>query len=336
MPEDITETSQFTATVQAPSSTDPVDSASFLAQTLQPIVDRTRYLFDNLGALPSLAANRVLGRRSTGVTAGQPATDFAFDTIAESTGVGWIDRLLTQGAAIVSAATTNLAAATGYFVHVTGATDISSFGTAAAGVTRVVRFAQSLTLTHNPAALILPTGQDIETEADDTLVAVSEGGGVWRVIAYQRADGTSLSAIGFVRSYKRTIRWDDVDFDGDYGDDTTATIPFGDILPKGTVVLTVTSELVENFDGSEAALTAEVKNSVTGLNYTPTAIVLDAPQPDGTLTGESTGLPAWGGQIVIELNSSPSIPGTFNQGEVEIVMVFVLPDETVFTAPGDS
>src|SRR5690606_20237247 len=54
----------------------------------------------------------------------------------------------TKGSDIASAATTSIGAATGVFVHVTGTTTITSFGTGTAGWLRIVRFAGALTLTH--------------------------------------------------------------------------------------------------------------------------------------------------------------------------------------------
>lgn len=99
-----------------------------------------------------------------------------------------------KGADIASAATTNIAAATGNFVTITGTTPISALGTVQAGARRVVRFAGSLTLTHNATSLILPGGANITTQADDTAVFISEGSGNWRCVSYQRADGSALTS----------------------------------------------------------------------------------------------------------------------------------------------
>lgn len=101
-----------------------------------------------------------------------------------------------KGADIASAATTDIGAATGNFVHVTGTTTITALGTAQAGTRRVVRFAGALTLTHNATSLILPTAANITTAADDIAVFVSEGSGNWRCVGYQRASGAALSGGG--------------------------------------------------------------------------------------------------------------------------------------------
>lgn len=97
-----------------------------------------------------------------------------------------------KGSDIASSATADLGAATGNFVHITGTTTITSFGTVAAGARRLVVFDGALTLTHNGTSLILPTGGNITTAAGDAALCVSEGSGNWRVTFYQKKDGTAL------------------------------------------------------------------------------------------------------------------------------------------------
>lgn len=104
-----------------------------------------------------------------------------------------IERLQAKGTDIASATTTDIGAATGDFVHVTGTTTITGLGTITAGRKRIVRFAGILTLTHNATSLILPTGANITTAANDVATFVSEGSGNWRCTSYTRANGTSLA-----------------------------------------------------------------------------------------------------------------------------------------------
>lgn len=94
-----------------------------------------------------------------------------------TTAVGAADNQSTKGADIASAATTDIGAATGRFVHITGTTTITSFGTKTAGVIRILTFDGALTITHNATSLILPGAANIGTSAGDTAVFVSEGGG---------------------------------------------------------------------------------------------------------------------------------------------------------------
>jgi len=98
-----------------------------------------------------------------------------------------------KGSDLASATTVNIGAGTGNFIHITGTTTITAFDTVQAGVERSVVFDGILTLTHNATSLILPTGANITTAADDTAIFRSEGSGNWRCISYERADGTALS-----------------------------------------------------------------------------------------------------------------------------------------------
>lgn len=94
----------------------------------------------------------------------------------------------TAEATVASAATADIGAATSFFVQITGTTTITSFGTAYNGA-RFLRFAGSLTLTHNATTLILPGGANITTAAGDTAVVVPSGNPAagWRVMTYVRA-----------------------------------------------------------------------------------------------------------------------------------------------------
>jgi hypothetical protein len=107
-----------------------------------------------------------------------------------------------RGTAIASAATVDLSAATGNFVHVTGTTTITSLGTVGAGLVYYVTFDGILTLTHNGTSLILPGANSITTAAGDIGIFVSEGAGNWRCVAFTRAayrpdDWEKISAQAF-------------------------------------------------------------------------------------------------------------------------------------------
>jgi hypothetical protein len=95
---------------------------------------------------------------------------------------------------LASAGTTDIGAQTSNNVRITGTTTITSFGTAANGVTRELRFAGALTLTYNATSLILPGGANITTAAGDTATAKSLGSGNWVVTDYQRAAVVPLAA----------------------------------------------------------------------------------------------------------------------------------------------
>lgn len=105
-----------------------------------------------------------------------------------------------KGTAIASAATTNIGAATGNLVHITGTTTITAFDTVQAGTGRTLVFDGALTLTHDAGSLILPTGANIVTAAGDVAMFRSEGSGNWRCVGYMRADGSALTGSGAVSS----------------------------------------------------------------------------------------------------------------------------------------
>ena len=97
---------------------------------------------------------------------------------------------------IASAATTDIGAATGNLVHITGTTTITALGTVQAGTRRKVVFDGALILTHHATSLILPTGANITTAAGDTAEFISEGSGNWRCTGYLRASGAALVTSG--------------------------------------------------------------------------------------------------------------------------------------------
>lgn len=89
-----------------------------------------------------------------------------------------------KGADIASATTTDIGAATGNFVDVTGTTTITGLGTVKAGTRRIVQFDGSLTLTYNATSLILPGNANIVTQAGDIAEFVSLGSGNWICAKY--------------------------------------------------------------------------------------------------------------------------------------------------------
>jgi hypothetical protein len=115
---------------------------------------------------------------------------------------------------IASAATVNIGAATGDYMHVTGTTTITAFDTIAAGIERTLVFDGILTLTHS-ANLILPRDVNITTAVGDTVVFKSEGSGVWRCVSYDRKDGTALAGTSSsVSGVRQTVQKASVDSSG--------------------------------------------------------------------------------------------------------------------------
>ena len=88
---------------------------------------------------------------------------------------------------VASAGTTNIGAAASNNLEITGVTTITAFDTVAAGITRSVRFASTLTLTHNGTSLILPGGVSITTVTNDRATFLSLGSGNWICTSYEYA-----------------------------------------------------------------------------------------------------------------------------------------------------
>jgi hypothetical protein len=92
--------------------------------------------------------------------------------------------LASKGADIASAGTTDLGAVGGLMHDITGSTTVTSFGTVASGIWKIIKFEGALTLTHNATSLILPGGANITTADGDVAVFISEGSGNWRCVDY--------------------------------------------------------------------------------------------------------------------------------------------------------
>lgn len=120
---------------------------------------------------------------------------------APATAIAAMKNLFKKGADIPSAGTTNLAIATGNYVHITGTTTITAFGTVNSGVPFMLIFDGALTLTHNGTSLILPGAGNIVTSAGDSMFIVSEGSGNWRCFNYTRAVGVSSMPSGIILPY---------------------------------------------------------------------------------------------------------------------------------------
>jgi len=94
----------------------------------------------------------------------------------------------------LSSAAPDLGTIASHNVTFTGNTAITSFGSTASTTYPFYRlnFSTVLTLTYNGTSLILPSASNITTASGDTAVAMYLGAGNWQVIAYNRANGTSV------------------------------------------------------------------------------------------------------------------------------------------------
>lgn len=137
-----------------------------------------------------MAVPTVMTDLSTTAASNSPAGSDPIGTTADDffrAHAAIVRRLQAQGANVASASTVNLGAiADGNYVHITGTTTITAFGTVAAGISRALVFDGALILTHNATSLILLGGANITTAAGDVAEFVSEGSGNWRMTSFIR------------------------------------------------------------------------------------------------------------------------------------------------------
>jgi hypothetical protein len=87
---------------------------------------------------------------------------------------------------VASATTCDLGAAGSDRVVVTGSNAITSFGAATNRRSRV-RWADAVTVTHNPISVVLLGGADITTSAGDIWHVESDASGNWRMVGCEIA-----------------------------------------------------------------------------------------------------------------------------------------------------
>jgi hypothetical protein len=95
-----------------------------------------------------------------------------------------------RSSALASAATTDLSTASGNYVHITGTTTITSFGTCSPGARFVLVFDGVLILTYNATSLIIPGAANKTTAAGDACMIISEGSGNWKIVGYFSISGS--------------------------------------------------------------------------------------------------------------------------------------------------
>jgi hypothetical protein len=95
-----------------------------------------------------------------------------------------------RSTALASAATTDLSLASGNYVHITGTTTITSFGTCLPGARFVLVFDDVLLLTYNATSLIIPGAANKTTAAGDACMIISEGSGNWKIVGYFAISGS--------------------------------------------------------------------------------------------------------------------------------------------------
>lgn len=135
-----------------------------------------------------------------------------------------------KGSPIATAATINLNAATGNYLHLTGSASVSAV-TLAQGAEREVTLDDSPTFV-NSANLILPSAANLVGQAGDVIVFRGEGSGVTKLVRHTRASGratrggfTNLEVITSTQTWTPPspdiVKAEITVIDGGYGGGTT-------------------------------------------------------------------------------------------------------------------
>lgn len=145
----------------------------------------------------------ITGNASTATTL-QTARTISGVSFNGSADIDIEDRL---GTAIASAATTTIGTrGLGDYIHITGTTTITSFGTAAAaGVRRTLIFDGALTLTHNATSLICPGAANIVTVAGTIIEVVAETTANWIVVSITHPS-LSMAELGYLDGVTSAIQ----------------------------------------------------------------------------------------------------------------------------------
>jgi hypothetical protein len=181
-----------------------------------------------------------------------------------------------QGTNIASATTTDVGAATGNYVVVTGTTTITGLGTVQAGTRRIVNFSGILILTHNGTSLILPTAANITTAAGDTATFISLGSGNWVCVNYMRASGAALVG-GSTNTYSVNVLSSTLVTVADstsYHFGINIDIPATTTLrrefkfPQAGTMTAFSFNLLQSTNGSNQTCTLYLRNTTSGTDYT--------------------------------------------------------------------
>jgi hypothetical protein len=149
-----------------------------------------------------------------------------------------------ERADLASASSPDLFAVTSNYVRITGTTTITDFADASEpGQTKIVVFAAALTLTHDDAKIVLPTGANIATTAGDVAVFIADTTSLFRCLSYQRANGKALVETAVSADSISALK---------YGRQTIPVAAAGMTTPNATYVISSNVSCID-FDEGESA-----------------------------------------------------------------------------------
>lgn len=153
----------------------------------------------------SLGVVNILNANGSALTAGQIVAgqmvqviytngNFILTSIGALSGTG-IGTFGTE-VSLASATTTDLGSTGSHVINVTGSSTIGSFGTSASTTAPIyiVRFSGALTINQS-SAIVTPTGQAISVNVGDAAVLEYMGSGNWRILLYQAAVASTVTAV---------------------------------------------------------------------------------------------------------------------------------------------
>lgn len=200
---------------------------------------------------------------------------------------------------VASATATDIGAQNSCFLKITGTNPITSFGTNYNGP-RYLRFAATLTITHNASTLILPGSANLTVGAGDVLIvapkATSGTSDGWYAIGYQKASGFGTAAYLNVGTSANNV----VQLNG------SAQLPAVD----GSLLTGIATPQIQPISASVAANALTISASALSLDFRSTTL------GSGTVTRVS-GTPS---NLVI---SSGSTLGTTSAVQSDIVVLAI-------------
>lgn len=243
-----------------------------------------------------------------------------------NTAVSGNDGLNTTGTDMLSAATLNLANATGVVVNVTGTTTITSLGTVNSGAQRTLVFAGALILTHHATNLILPGAANITTAAGDVAVFRSKGAGNWVCVGYQRASGglTVNTLVQPTLSLKQSaapvptaegaVEWDTDDNVLAVGDGavTRTFVPIPASTAAGDLEYFTSAKVKARLAKGTAGQILQMNSGATAPEWADKFLVGSPVTLNGASAYLVTGAPVWANEITIVVNGATAASGNNN------------------------
>lgn len=219
-----------------------------------------------------------------------------------------------EGVDIASAATTDIGAATGNYVNVTGSVSITSFGTIQAGVVRHVRFTGAPTLVYNATSLILPSGANTAMVANQVMTFMSLGSGNWQGIANSLSDAQALLGLNSAWTGSNSHSGAETFVTKAPGTNTTDAATTAFVTAADIVVTASVTAAFQAADSAEAA--ARASGDVGAVHLTGSEAISGNKTFSGTttFTGPLTMKQALPGSIIVaasdaDVSSSSVSPG---------------------------